>query len=132
MATEITGKEAVALLLGQAKEGRPLLFGSMPDADGKDDAYTIQCVGHYQGSTLKVDTPVDHIGLGCFRAMVGGRKVMFDGGGAMYRIYDVDKAGNDFRLSYTYLDATPEQLVAMGYDNERTVRYLTGCLARFD
>jgi len=104
----------------------------MPDADGKADAYTIQCVGHRDGATLKTDTPVDMIGFGVLRAMVQGRKVLFDGGGAMSRVRGTEGDQPDFYLSYTWLDATFAQLQYMGYDAQVQLTYLENLLASLE
>jgi len=77
-----------------------------------DNIPTIHNISHRDGASLKVDSEVLHAGFGCFYAKVGGRDITFDGGGAMTRIADI---------SYTLLQATPEQLESMGYDIEEVL-----------
>lgn len=87
--------------------------GILLDTNIHGDIPTIHDVGR---DRLPTDSPVKHIGHGCFTANVGDGTISFDGGGWMNKVYAGD---GKYLFGWTYLRATADQRKAMGYDLEK-------------
>ena len=129
-----TVREQLAEIVALLDQGYAVVFGSTPDADGKDEAYTIQCIGNRDGHALKTATPVEHKTFGVFGAYVPGgsdrkSQIIFDGGSWMRKVEGTDDDQPGFYLSWSTVKATPEQLAYMGYDFDVPKRYIAGLLA---
>jgi hypothetical protein len=117
--------EKLQALIGRLEDGQAFLFTGSPDG------YTIHDVG-YGDRALPTSNEVRHVGFGLFMAHVPGghdakSEISFDAGGALAEIAD----GENYRLAYTPLRATADQLENMGYDFSVPLAYLRGELAKF-